>query len=178
MAFRAIVTAATIVCLTIPVRAQAQNSAKTACNDGTATTASGSHACDGHGGIHHVHSTILHRAPSGAQQGGTVSQAGTPNSRDTQAQPEEHRGWRWSHPSNDHDDRRRAEEKRREEENRRAEEKRRDDERHRAEERRRAEDRQHRLARVRCRDGKYEDVKEHGKGKGPDVCKHHGGVAH
>ena len=31
--------------------------------------------------------------------------------------------------------------------------------------------------RVRCRDGRYEEVKEHGKGKGPEVCKHHGGLA-
>jgi hypothetical protein len=32
---------------------------------------------------------------------------------------------------------------------------------------------------VRCRDGRYEDVKEHhGHGRGPNVCKHHGGVAH
>lgn len=169
MALRPIATAATILCLTIPVRAHGQTAAKTACNDGTTTTATGARACDGHGGIHSVHSTILHRGPSGTQQQpGRITQAGTPEAthdNSDRAEPEEHRGWRWSHR---HDDR--ADD--------RAEERRREEERRRAEERRAKEKREHRSARVRCRDGKYEHAKNnHGNGRGPDVCKHHGGVA-
>lgn len=181
MALRTIATAATILCVVLPMRAHAQSAAKTECNDGTRTTATGTSACDGHGGIHHVHSTILHRAPSGTQtqtrEPARVSQAGTPGtaSRDGQrAEPEEHHGWRWFHRHNDRDDNRRAEERRGDDERRRAEDRRRRDD-----DRRVAERREQKRDRVRCRDGKYEDAHpNHGRGKGPDVCKHHGGLTH
>lgn len=178
MALRTIATAATILCVILPAAAHGQNAAKTACNDGTATTATGADACNGHGGVNRVHTTIVRRAPSGTQahEPTRVTQAGTPASvsRDEHAQPEEHRGWRWSHRNDTPEQRRRAEENRRAEETHRAEEKRR------AEEMRVAEERhEHDRHRVRCRDGRSEDVKvRHGKGKGPEICKHHGGVAH
>ena len=167
MALRTLATAATILCIMLPLTAHGQSAAKTECNDGTRTTATGAHACDGHGGLHGVHTTILHRAPSGTQtrEPGRVAQAGTPApSHDTRtgAAPEERRGWRWAHRHDDRDD------------NRHSEERRRDEERHRIEERRERE-----RDRVRCRDGRYDEVKRnHGKGKGPEVCKHHGGVAY
>lgn len=177
MALRTIATAATILCVILPAAAHGQNAAKTACNDGTTTTAMGADACNGHGGANRVHTTIVRRAPSGTQthERARVTQAGTPApvSRDGHAQPEEHRGWRWSH-RNDTPEERRAEENRRAEEEHRAEEKRRAKEGRVAEERR-EHDRNH----VRCRDGRYEDMKvRHGKGKGPEVCKHHGGDSH
>jgi hypothetical protein len=123
-----------------PAAAHAQTTWKTACNDGTRSTSTGSNACDGHGGIHHANTIVLRRAQSRTGQSTTkeparVAQAGK------QAQPGEHRGWRWSR----HRDADKHEEKR---------------------------------VRVRCRDGKYDEVKQHGKGRGKDVCKHHGGLAH
>ena len=140
--------AAALIAAVIPVVAHAQ-SGKTACNDGTTTTATGASACDGHGGIHRVNSTILHKAPSRTAKRPTeparVSQAGTPSvKRDEKPQYEERRGWRWGRH---HDEKR---EERREE---------------------RREEKHHR---VRCRDGKYENVPP-GKAKGHEVCKHHGG---
>jgi hypothetical protein len=133
-----------------PSVAGAQGSWKTACNDGSTTNATGANACDGHGGIHKVNSTILHRAPSHTAHPSVpsrVTQAGTPAPAPA-AKPtyEEHRGWRWK---------RHHEEKREE---------------------RREERREEKHRRVRCRDGRYETVE--GKAKGHDVCKHHGGMAH
>ena len=139
--------AAALIAAVIPAVAHAQ-SGKTACNDGTTTAATGANACDGHGGIHRVNSTILHRAPSRTAkktptEPARVSQAGTPNERrDENPRYEERRGWRWG--------RRQHDEKR---------EERRDEKHH----------------RVRCRDGEYEKVPP-GKAKGHEVCKHHGGV--
>ena len=172
MVLRTIATAATILCVLLPATAHGQSAANTntACNDGTTTTLTGADACNGRGGINRARTAVLHRAPTQTNVPGRVTQAGTPNSRDTHAEPVEHRGWRWSHRSNDRDEDRRAEERRRAEEKRQREEKRRFEE-------QRARERQH--DRVRCRDGRYEDVREHhGKGRGPDVCKHHGGVGH
>lgn len=171
MVLRTMATAATILCVMLPAAAHGQSAAKTACNDGTTTTAIGPEACNGHGGIHRVRTAVLHRAPSRtntqSSEPARVAQAGTPSSRDAHSAPVEHRGWRWSHRGND-----------RNEDRRRAEERRRDDEQKRLEEKRRFEEKR-RHDRVRCRDGRYEDVKEHhGKGRGPAVCKHHGGVAH
>jgi hypothetical protein len=164
MALRTIATAATILCAMLPAVAQSQSGPKTACNDGTTTTATGPDACNGHHGIDRAHTAIVRRAPSGTtvqtQEPARVTQAGSPTSR-AHAQPEERRGWRWAH-HDDRDDNRRAEERRRAEEKARVEERREHDEHH-----------------VRCRDGKFERVKpRHGNGRGPDVCKHHGGVAH
>lgn len=174
MVLRTIASAATILCVLLPATAHGQSAATTACNDGTTTSSTGVDACNGRGGINRARTAVLRRAPVGTRPQTTaperVTQAGTPSSRDTHAEPVEHRGWRWSHRSNDRDeDRRRAEERHRAEERRELEEKRRREE-------QRARERHDR---VRCRDGRYEDVKEHhGRGKGPDVCKHHGGVAH
>jgi hypothetical protein len=130
----------------IPAAAHAQGAWKTACKDGTTTSATGANACDGHGGIHHLNSAIEHHRPSSSTKSAPerVTQAGTPAPA---AKPhyEERRGWRWGR----HHEEQRREEKREE----------RRDEKHR---------------RVRCRDGKYE--KE--VGKGHEVCKHHGGLAH
>jgi len=142
--------AAALIAAVIPAVAYAQ-SGKTACNDGTTTAATGANACDGHGGIHRVHTTILNKAPSRTAKTPTeparVSQAGTPAAkRDEKPRYEERRGWRWGR----HRDEKREE--RREE--------------------RREEERHHR---VRCRDGKYENVTP-GKAKGHEVCKHHSGV--
>jgi hypothetical protein len=147
--------AAALIAAMIPAVAHAQ-SGKTACNDGSTTSATGANACDGHGGIHRVNSTILHKAPSRTAKSpaaktptepARVSQAGTPDARrDEKPRYEERRGWRWGR----HRDERR--EARREE--------------------RREEEKHHR---VRCRDGKYENVPP-GKAKGHEVCKHHGGV--
>lgn len=153
MALRTIAAAAAIFFVVLPGTARAQTSGKTACNDGTTTTATGKSACDGHGGIHSVNSTILHRAPSRTKTAETkqparVSQAGTP-SPDRAARNdrpyEERRGWRWG--------------------------------KHKDEKRDKHDAKRHR---VRCRDGRYEEVKERGNGhgKGPEICKHHGGVAH
>ena len=141
--------AAALIAAGIPAVAHAQ--AKTACNDGTTTTATGANACDGHGGIHRVNTTILRKAPSRTVKKPTeparVAQAGTPApNRDEKPRYEERRGWRWSR----HHDEKREE---------------------RREERREAE----KHHRVRCRDGKYENVPP-GKAKGHEVCKHHGGV--
>ena len=141
--------AAALIAAVTPAVAHAQ-SGKTACNDGTTTTATGANACDGHGGIHRVRTTILHKAPSSTAKTSTeparVSQAGTPAAkRDEKPRYEERRGWRWGR----HRDEKREE--RREE--------------------RREEERHHR---IRCRDGKYENVPP-GKAKGHEVCKHHGG---
>ena len=146
--------AAALIAAVIPAIAHAQSGWKTACNDGTNTTATGANACDGHGGIHRVKTTILHKAPSRTaktpSEPAIVTQAGTPaTKRDEKPRYEEHRGWRWSR----HRDERRAE--RREE--------------------RREERRDEKHHRVRCRDGKYESVPP-GKAKGHEVCKHHGGV--
>ena len=141
--------AAALIAAVIPAVAHAQ-SGKTACNDGSTTPATGANACDGHGGIHRVNSTILHRAPSRTTkktptEPARVSQAGTPaTKRDEKPRYEERRGWRWGRH---HDEKR---EERREE---------------------RREEKHHR---VRCRDGKYENVPP-GKAKGHEVCKHHGG---
>ena len=135
--------AAALLAAVIPAVAHAQ-SGKTACNDGTTTTATGANACDGHGGIHRVNSTILHKAPSHTAKRPTdparVSQAGTPAKRDETPRYEERRGWRWGR----HHDEKREE---------------------------RREERHHR---VRCRDGKYENVPP-GKAKGHVVCRRHGG---
>jgi len=142
--------AAALIAAAIPAAAHAQ-SGKMACNDGTTTSATGANACDGHGGIHHVNSTILHKAPSRTAkkiptEPARVAQAGTPAARrDEKPRYEERRGWRWGRH---HDEKR---EERREE---------------------RREEKHHR---VRCRDGKYENVPP-GKAKGHEVCKHHGGV--
>ena len=150
MALRTIATVATILCVMLPAAAHAQR-AKTACNDGTTTTATGPDACNGHRGVNRAHTATLHRAPSGSQEPARVSQAGTPASRDSHAQPEEHRGWRWFHRN--HDEKREHVEERHE--------------------------RRYDRDRVRCRDGRYEEMKvNHGHGRGPDVCKHHGGIAH
>ena len=131
--------AAAFISAAIPFAAQAQSGGwKTSCNDGSTTMATGANACDGHGGIHKVHTVIQHRAPKATQAG--VTQAGTPKPTETKPRYEERRGWRWG----------RHEERRREE---RREEK-------------------HRI--VRCRDGRTEKV----VGKGHEVCKHHGGIAH
>jgi hypothetical protein len=140
--------AAALIVAAIPAAARAQAAAKTACNDGSATTATGANACDGHGGIHRVHTVIARRAPARttATEPARVSQAGTPAAtRDEKPRYEEHRGWRWK---------RHHEEKREE---------------------RREERREEKHHRVRCRDGKYENVPP-GKAKGHEVCKHHGGV--
>jgi hypothetical protein len=145
--------AAALIAAMIPAVAYAQ-SGKTACNDGTTTTATGANACDGHGGIHRVHTTILHKAPSRTAKQPTeparVSQAGTPAAKRDEPRYEERRGWRWGRHRDEKREARREE--RREE--------RREDEKH---------------HRVRCRDGKYENVPP-GKAKGHEVCKHHGGV--
>lgn len=177
MALRSIATAATILCV-MSLAAHGQSAAKTECKDGTRTADMGSHACDGHGGVHAVHTTILRRAPSGTQaqtrEPARVTQAGTPANSGT-ATPEEHRGWRWAHHDSP-EEKHRAEERRREEERRHADERRREDEHHLDQRRRAEEHRRH--ERVRCRDGRYEDLKEHhGKGRGPEICKHHGGIA-
>ena len=136
--------AAALIAAVIPAAAHAQ--AKTACNDGTTTTATGANACDGHGGIHRVNTTILHKAPARTakkpSEPARVAQAGTPApQREEKPRYEERRGWRWGRH---HDEKR--------------------------EERREAE----KHHRVRCRDGKYENVPP-GKAKGHEVCKHHGG---
>jgi hypothetical protein len=142
--------AVALVAVAIPSAARAQGSLKTACNDGTTTNATGASACDGHGGIHRVNSAILHRAPARTTNSSApsrVTQAGTPAPSSSAKPPyEEHRGWRWG---------RHREEKR---------------------EARREERRDEKHRRVRCRDGRYENVD--GKAKGHDVCKHHGGLAH
>ena len=133
--------AAAFIGIAIPAAAHAQ--AKTACKDGTTTTATGAKACEGHGGIHGVHTTINNRAPSRSTKPTEVprvAQAGVPKA-DRQERPryEERRGWRWGRH---HDDDKKGH-----------------DEKHR---------------RVRCRDGKWDKV----VGKGREVCKHHGGIAH
>lgn len=172
MVLRTMATVATILCVMLPAAAYGQSGAKTACNDGTTTTATGADACNDHGGIHRARTAVLHRAPTGTKtqthEPGRVTQAGTPGSRETRADPSERRGWRWFHRRNDRDD-----------ERRRAEETRRAEERERLEKRRRVEEnRERKHDRVRCRDGRYEDRKEnHGRGRGPEACKHHGGVA-
>src|SRR5947209_12895622 len=121
----------------IPAAAHAQGAWKTACKDGTTTSATGANACDGHGGIHHVNSTIQHRRPSSSTKSapGRVAQAGTAASS-SKPHYEERRGWRWG---------------------RHHEEERRDEKR----EERREERRDEKHRRVRCRDGKYD--KEVGK---------------
>src|SRR5690242_17665998 len=89
--------AAALIAAVIPAVAHAQ-SGKMACNDGTTSTATGASACDGHGGIDHVKSTILHKAPSRTARNtepARVSQAGTPAARrDETPRYEERRGWR------------------------------------------------------------------------------------
>jgi hypothetical protein len=73
--------AVALIGVAIPSAARAQGSWKTACNDGTITNATGASACDGHGGIHKVHSTILHRSPAHTTKPSVpvrVAQAGTP----------------------------------------------------------------------------------------------------
>lgn len=100
--------AAAFVAATIPAAAHAQSGWKTSCNDGSTTTRTGANACDGHGGIHKVKTTIQHRTPS---RSGSVSQAGTPAPAPaTKPHYEERRGWRWSR----HHDEKRREEKREE----------------------------------------------------------------
>jgi hypothetical protein len=131
--------AVALMAATTPATAHAQAGWKTSCTDGTTTKATGANACDGHGGIHHVKTTIAHRAPSRTVRPGEparVAQAGTP-APGAKPHYEEHRGWRWSR----HRDEARHEEKHR---------------------------------RVRCRDGREDTI----EGKGKQVCKHHGGVAH
>jgi hypothetical protein len=118
-----------------PSVAGAQSSWKTACNDGTNTNATGANACDGHGGIHKVNSTILHHSPSRTTKPSVparVTQAGTPAPASaTKPKYEEHRGWRWN--------------------------------RHREEKREERRDERHR--RVRCRDGRYEKVEGNANGR-------------
>ena len=148
MAFRITAAAATIMFVMLPASATAQAAAKTACKDGTTTTATGAAACNGHGGIHSGRTALLRRSPGRTKatenkQPARVAQAGTP-ARADHSRPEEVRGWRWAR----HHDK---------------------DEKH--------EKREANRHRVRCRDGRYEEVKEHGKGKGPEVCKHHGRLA-
>lgn len=140
--------AAAFISAAIPVAAYAQSgSSRTSCNDGSTTMATGANACDGHGGIHRVHTVIQRRAPTKSSQAG-VTQAGTPQSSETKPRYEERRGWRWGR----HDDRRREERREERREDRR-------DEKHRV---------------VRCRDGRAEKA----VGRGHEVCKHHGGLAH
>jgi hypothetical protein len=95
---RSLVCAAVALVVALPVTAHAQGTYKTACNDGTTVNATGSNACDMHGGIHKVRTTILHRAPSAKKQSDAarVAQAGTPAQADKQHY-EERRGWRWQH---------------------------------------------------------------------------------
>ena len=124
-----------LISVAVPSPARAQGSWKTACNDGTHTNVTGANACDGHGGIHKVNSTILHRAPSHTTKPSVparVTQAGTPAPAPA-AKPkyEERRGWRWNRR---HDERR---EERREEKHRR----------------------------IRCRDGRYDTIEGKAKGR-------------
>ena len=132
---RSMVCAAIALVVALPAAARAQATYKTVCNDGQTVNATGSNACDMHGGIHKVHTTIAHRAPSAKkQEPARVAQAGKPE--DANKRPyEERRGWRWG---------------------------------------RRHEDERAKHHRVRCKDGRWEN----GKGKGKEVCKHHGGLAH
>jgi hypothetical protein len=140
--------AALFVAASAPSTARAQ-AWKTACNDGTTTSATGANACDAHGGIHKARTEARRRTPTQTTRTapGHVTQAGTP-APTTRAKPqyEERRGWRWG----------RGHEQRKES--------------------RREERREEKHRRVRCRDGKYENAE--GKAKGRDICKHHGGLAH
>ena len=151
---RSIFAAATTALLiaVLPMAAHAQATRRSACNDDSTVSSVDSKACDGHGGINKGKTTLINRSPAKRAETGHVAQAGTPASG---AHPryEERRGWRWAHRHDDHkrDEERRREERRREEERRRAE----------------------KHDRVRCRDGRYETA----KGKGKEVCKHHGGLA-
>lgn len=134
--------AAAFISAAIPLAAQAQSGWKTSCNDGTTTMATGANACDGHGGIHRVHTVIQRKTPT---RTAGVTQAGTPKPAESKPRYEERRGWRWG---------------RHHEENKREE--------------RREERREEKRHVVRCRDGRTEKA----VGKGHEVCKHHGGLAH
>lgn len=99
--------AAAFIGVAMPAAAHAQ--AKTACNDGTTTTATGAKACEGHGGVHSVHTVIARRAPSRTTkpaESPRVTQAGTPApNREERPRYEERRGWRWGrhHDEGKHD---------------------------------------------------------------------------
>jgi len=134
---RSLVCAAIALVVALPAAARAQGTYKTICNDGKTVNASGQNACDMHGGIHKVRTTVLHRSPSAKRQGepARVAQAGTP-APGAKPNYEERRGWRWHH--------------------------------------RHEEEKHAKHHRVRCRDGRSESA----DGKGKEVCKHHGGLAH
>ena len=132
---RSILCAAIALVVALPAAAHAQGTYKTVCNDGKTVNATGSNACDMHGGIHKVNTTILHRAPKKSEPA-RVAQAGTPASAHSKPNYEERRGWRWKR----HHD----------------------------------EGKHPKHPRVRCRDGRWESA----EGKGKQVCKHHGGLAH
>ena len=105
--------AAALIGVGIPAAAHAQGW-KTACKDGTTTTATGANACDAHGGINKARTAVTHRTPSHstkASEPARVSQAGTPApARTERPKYEERRGWRWG---------RRHEEEKREDKHRR-----------------------------------------------------------
>lgn len=149
---RSIAGAATVVLLAmLPAVAGAQERMRTACNDGTRTPSIASNACDLHGGVHKGNTAFLRRQPGSATKSAApdrVTQAGSPApARTTAPAPDKPR----------YEERRGWRWRRHHDESRR-------------EENEREKER-----RYRCRDGKMETV--HGKAKGREVCKHHGGIA-
>jgi hypothetical protein len=145
---RSIVTAGAVVLLvTLPTVAGAQERQRTACNDGTTTPSVASTACDGHGGIHKGNTAVLRRSPA------TAPKRSSEPARVSQA------GTPASIPAPSankphYEERRGWRWRRHRDESSHAEKKERW---------------------YRCRDGKEEKV--HGKAKGKEICKHHGGIA-
>ena len=90
MSFRALRrgTIAVLIVAAVPSIARAQSSDQTVCKDGTSTRQTGASACDGHGGVDDLKTSMLRRKrilmgepkPAAKAPGadGPVTQAGTP----------------------------------------------------------------------------------------------------
>lgn len=132
---------------TVPALAGAQARARTVCSDGTRTASTASDACDGHGGVHKGNSEFVRRQPGSTNKASEPARVAQAGSPTRVAAPAPNGTPRY-------------------EERRGWRWGRHHDE---------PEHSERRERRYRCRDGKLETV--HGKAKGREVCKHHGGIA-
>ena len=96
-----------LLLVALPALAAAQGADRTVCKDGTRRTSTAATACDGHGGINAVETSILRRtgvseehptttAPKVETRTADVEQAGRPSDRN-----HPHRRWRGRYPDRD-----------------------------------------------------------------------------
>ena len=167
MSFRSLLrgTLVALMIAAVPRIARAQSSDQTVCKDGTSTPQTGASACDGHGGVDAIKTTVLRRQrfllreakPTAKvpESNAPVTQAGTPAPAPRAGDDAAPRLPAAVPPDSPARERSNAKS--------RAPGAYRDDYRYRP-----------KNAVARCRDGSY----DHGRGKKrKNICKHHGGIA-